>query len=188
MRRVRATEARSRAPRIALETAERTRRWAPVALLLLRLKTATLVAMEDRRSFARLGLTLFAWGSALTVAACGALAWSGSEVAIMAAEPRMHSFGLLYARQSGAALAFAEAVLVLGAWWASRSRSSLARRVGAAALVAWALLWCVNALRWSQADAEPVTYTIVGVLALSLACAALTARAELRPERVPCAR
>jgi hypothetical protein len=138
------------------------------------------MSMEDRRSYARLGLTFFAWSSALTVAACGALAWSGSEVAIMAAEPRMHSIGLLYARRSGAALAFAEAALVLGAWWASRSRSALARRLGAGALLAWVLLWCVNALRWSQADAEPVSYTIVGALALSLACAALTARTELR--------
>jgi len=140
--------------------------------------------MEGRRSFARLGLTFFAWASALTVAACGAMAWSGAEVAIMAAEPRMHSFGLLYPRHGGAPLAFAEAALVLAAWWASRAQSALARRLGAGALLGWALLWCVNALRWSQADTEPVTFTIVGALALSLACAALTASAELhRPQK-----
>ena len=136
--------------------------------------------MEGGSNLARLGLTFFAWSSALTVAACGALAWSGSQVAILAAEPRMHSFGLIYAGRSGASLAFLEAALVLWAWRATRGSGRLARRIGAGALLAWALLWCVNALRWSQAEAEPLTFVLVAALVSSLACAMLTARTALR--------
>ena len=131
--------------------------------------------MSGRR-LACLGLTFFAWCSALTVGLCGAIAWSGTRVAIMAAEPRMRSHGLVYDGRGGAALALGEAALVLLALRGVRDSRPWPRRLGAAGLFAWALLWAVNALRWNAAAAEPMTFSIGAGLLASLVCAALVLR------------
>jgi len=126
------------------------------------------------KRLARLGSTFFAWGSALAVAACGALACGGLRVEIMAA-PGVESFGLVYSGVAGALLAFAEAAFVVLAWRAARRPGTLGRGLGRAVLVAWALLWSVNALRWSALEPEPGRIAVVVVVLVGLACTALAA-------------
>ena len=130
-------------------------------------------------SLARLGLALFVWSSALTVALSGALAAGGSNVRVMASA-ESESFGLTYATRASALLALAEVVLVLFAWSWTRGPRPARRAVGAWLLVVWAGLWTVNALRWTRTDPEPMALGITLGLALALACALAVARARAR--------
>lgn len=122
------------------------------------------------RSLSSLGRTFFAWSSAITVAACGLVAFRGSSARIMSAGPAFESAGLTYAGTAGALLAALEAVLVLGAWWLAR-RSGVLARLSGWLLVAWATLWCVNALRWFRAAPDGMSLGIFAGLCAALLCA-----------------
>lgn len=132
------------------------------------------------RSLPRLGRTLFAWSSAVTVAACGAAAWKGGSVRVMAALPEMASVGLTYAGRRGALLAFLEAALVLIAWRISRG-TRMRARLGGWLLLAWAALWTFNGLRWLVAAPDAISLGILGGLIMALLCTLLATR----PPSVP---
>jgi hypothetical protein len=126
---------------------------------------------------ARLGLGLFAWSSAAAVAACGSVAWFGSEVTIMGANA-VRGIGLTYEGRAGAALAFLESCAVLAAWFSTRSSRAGLRRAARLTLLAWALLWCANAVRWVTAEPEPMSISIGLALLASLLCAAVASLSE----------
>lgn len=124
--------------------------------------------------------SFFAWTSALAVAGCGVSAWLGGEARIMAAEPAMESFLLVYRGRAGALLACAEAALALLAWTFAR-RGGVLARLGGWWLVAWTGLWSVNALRWLRAEPDGLSLAISVVLFLAVACALSALRAPRSP-------
>lgn len=136
--------------------------------------------MRASGTLARLGLGLFTWSSAVTVAACGLAAWFGSEVTIMGAGA-VRGIGLTYEEGAGTGLAFLESCVVLAAWFATHSSRAGLRRGAGLVLLTWALLWCANAARWVNAEPEPMSIGIGLALLASLGCAVVTSLSE-RPQ------
>lgn len=128
----------------------------------------------------RLLRVLFVTSSTLTVLACGVAAARGHEARLMAAGPEWESFGLTYVGPAGARLAFVEVALVLAAWFLARKRGPVAR-LGGLLLVAWACLWCANAVGWTKAAPDGMSEGILAGLVLALLACLWTTRAPRLP-------
>jgi hypothetical protein len=91
------------------------------------------------------------------------------------------AWGLTYTGRHGAPLALAEAVIVVLALWASRTRKATYRPIGHLILILWAALWMANAF-YVLGDG---TFNLIYVMSFLFLCTCLRVILDLKRRSLP---